>query len=295
MIIVRFRGGMGNQMFQYAFLRYLEMKGATLKADLSEFKCMKTHAGYELDKAFDLHPAEASYKEIRAVADYIPVMHRFPFSRKVFEMLYKKETKRVEAEGPKKSHISEEKYFDMSEDERLHLASSSEDLYMDGFWIKPDMYDDEVLKCFTFSKILDEKYKGTIEDEHSCSVHVRCGDYTGTGLDILGKEYYEKAAEKILSEDADVKFYVFSDDREKAEKLLSPFMKKIVFCDTPASHAYDDMYLMSRCRHHIIANSTFSFWGARLSADKSGITICPKYEDKNNTANRLVHEGWQML
>ena len=86
MIIVRFRGGMGNQMFQHAFLLYLRRLGIPVKADLSEYRCMETHKGYELDKAFGISCEMASAKEIRALADYIPVMHRFPFQSRYFSI-----------------------------------------------------------------------------------------------------------------------------------------------------------------------------------------------------------------
>jgi hypothetical protein len=299
LIIVRFRGGMGNQMFQHAFLLYLRRLGIPVKADLSEYRCMETHKGYELDKAFGISCEMASAKEIRALADYIPVMHRFPFSKQVFQYLYKQQYKKVEKNGHKKSHIEEGVLFSLEENERLTRLRSGEDMYLDGYWIYPELYDDGITDEFSFTGKLYELYKATLgkmKEKKTCSIHVRCGDYTGSALDILDEVYYKKAADHIREKRGeDVCFVLFSDDCERASAMLKKAGIEPVIYETDKRHAYDDMFLMSCCDDNITANSTYSFWGARLNKNSDKLVICPEYEDRDGSINRLAMNEWIRL
>ena len=110
------------------------------------------------------------------------------------------------------------------------------------------------------------------------SVHLRRGDYnTPDGIasfGLLDKDYYDRAANLLLRIYPDCRFYIFSDDVTEAQHIFSSWSKKVIM---PIRSACQDMLLMSSCRHHIIANSTFSWWGAWLGKNPEGITIAPRH------------------
>lgn len=121
-----------------------------------------------------------------------------------------------------------------------------------------------------------------LQEECSVAVHVRRGDYLNPGTyenfgRFCTKEYYDKAIELLKSRLLNPKFYFFSDDMDYVRKEYSG--DNFVYVDRNTDiDSWQDLYLMSKCQHHIIANSTFSYWAAQLSANKSEnhIVIAPK-------------------
>lgn len=127
--------------------------------------------------------------------------------------------------------------------------------------------------------------------KNSCSIHIRRGDYVNTSLDILGKEYYIAAMEFIRKKNPDIIFYVFSDDIGAAKKWLGQ-SNNIRYMDIKDKRSAGvDMMLMSMCEHNIIANSTYSFWGAKLNANPNKIVIAPSKFD-NETDRVLADDDW---
>ena len=137
-----------------------------------------------------------------------------------------------------------------------------------------------------------------LSDDNSVSLHIRRGDYLSIPASSIRQpggiatiEYYKKAIEYMLSIKPQSTFYVFSNEIEWCKKVFDGL--KMVFIDcNRKNYSWRDMYLMSICRHHIIANSTFSWWGAWLCKHKGSITICPerfiqKYETKD-----IYPENW---
>jgi hypothetical protein len=144
-------------------------------------------------------------------------------------------------------------------------------------------YKKIVLKLFRFPKIKDklhQKYLNLINNKNSVAIHIRRGDYLNDPKvryihGILGSDYYKKSISYIKKKLKNPFFFIFSDDIELVKKNFSFFNnKKYIFIDTKSS--INDLYLMSNCKHFIIANSTFSWWGAWLSKNKRKIVCAPK-------------------
>lgn len=125
------------------------------------------------------------------------------------------------------------------------------------------------------------------------AVHVRRGDYLGlSGSPVLGIAYYEQAAARIREQVADPRWLVFSDDIPWC-RIMLPFLRDARFVSGNQERPWEDLRLMAACRHHIIANSTFSWWGAALGRDSGGVTIAPEQWFAGvATAGCLLKPGW---
>ena len=180
------------------------------------------------------------------------------------------------------------------------------DLFLIGYWQSEKYFADvaeEVRKAFRFKHPLEGEAKEIsrqIRSANSVSLHIRRGEYVALE-NIVGKTdlaYYERAAsymnERSKTMGIEVPtFFVFSDDIEWCkEKLKLPFPK--VYLDQASAGPKDShhLQLMSLCRHNIIANSTFSWWGAWLNANPEKIVVAPKRWLPNNTKEDLVPERW---
>lgn len=179
-----------------------------------------------------------------------------------------------------------------------------------GYFQSPRYFDDfrqELLQEFTPVQPLSEnasKYAGLIDEaSESVSVHVRRGDYLrySDTFVILSDEYYRRALARLRSElgaerAKDLRIYLFTDSPADAAQLFAHENVTLVQGNT-GSRSYEDMLLMSRCRHHIIANSSFSWWGAWLgSAD--GLTIAPKdwmVDKRINDTKQIYPQGWIVI
>ena len=164
-------------------------------------------------------------------------------------------------------------------------------------------YKDSILKEFQFSQNnLSEKTK-KMEEVIGCSnsicIHVRRGDYlNGYYYETLGKvcsmDYYKRAVEYIRETIEDPKFFVFSDDPEYVALNLQ--IQDAIYVDfNKGSDSWQDMYLMSRCKHNIIANSTFSWWGAWLNDNPQKIVVAPSRWFANMDNDEIVPPEWIRL
>ena len=187
---------------------------------------------------------------------------------------------------------------------RPEILTLRDDAYLDGYWQSEKYFSDiqdVIRKEFTVKNKPDpinESYLGEIKDCESVSVHVRRGDYvsnptTNQVHGFLGLEYYQKAMNTMLEKIDTPHFFVFSDDPEWAEKNLTT--------DAPTTYVkhngtknYEDMRLMNTCKHHIIANSSFSWWGAWLASNENKIVIGPSRWFRNKDYNDLdrMPENW---
>jgi hypothetical protein len=137
----------------------------------------------------------------------------------------------------------------------------------------------------------------------SISIHIRRGDYvqnkkTGKHHGNCSSEYYKNALDEILSklskgQRENVRLFIFSDDIEWARKNLS-FACPSVFVSNPATPDYEELVLMSKCSHHIIANSSFSWWGAWLDSNPQKIVIAPAkwFNTRQSLYKDIVPSSW---
>lgn len=264
MNIVQILGGLGNQMFQYAFYKSLKLNGkAEVKIDISDFETYKLHNGFELSKVFHIDKGIiAKSNEIEALKDTFP----FFKIRKKINLL-------------KSTHFIEKKVYKF--DEKLLLKDN---LYFQGYWQSNKYFENieqELRNDFNFKIDLFDKNKDIVEkirNTQSCSIHIRRGDYINHRFfrGICDLEYYQKAIKKIKELYPNTVFFVFSNDVNWCKVNLKKDEEFNYIDWNNAENSFIDMYLMSQCKNNIIANSTFSWWGAWLNINKNKVIIKPK-------------------
>ncbi len=148
----------------------------------------------------------------------------------------------------------------------------------------------------------EEGYKNTyeyktIKEAESVSLHIRGGDYHKEPkyANICTKEYYQNAINTILEKQQNAHFFVFTNDTNYAHSITAGFenityVKNANFSKDPGF----DLYLMSKCKHNIIANSTFSWWGAFINNNKTKIVLCPsKWTNaENDVIDNFAIQDW---
>jgi hypothetical protein len=296
MVIVRLNGGMGNQMFQYATARRLALvSNSPLKLDLSWFANIPpedTRRQYELHD-FNSVQDVASPGEVKALQGVD--IARWP---KAVKRLLKCTGLLI-----KQTCVREKNYH--FNPEILHLSG---DIYLDGCWQSAKYFADvKETICQDFSLRLapdpvNACLAETIQGVEAVSVHVRRGDYvadkkTGQYHGVSPLEYYRSAITEITARIANPHYFVFSDEPEWAKSNLRVDAPMVYIEHNGPEKGYEDLRLMSLCRHHIIANSSFSWWGAWLSRNPGKIVIAPQKwfnRDDINTDD-LIPEGWLRL
>ena len=260
MIIIKIKGGLGNQLFQYAVGRALALHHRLpLKLDLTIFKTYKLHR-YLLDQ-FAIQADIATEDEIIKLKGRNNVL--FSALRKAGFV-------------KRKSYLKEKRssYFDVS-------VFKNDDVYLDGYWQNELYFSDireELLRDLTSISSMSDLgvvYMEGIKKRNSVSLHVRRGNYLNLkNFNVLDIDYYMKAVEYIRKNVEKPTFYIFSDDLEWCKNSLG-FLDNCVFVDSTKTEI-DDLKLMSFCQHNIIANSSFSWWGAWLNQNCKKTVIAPK-------------------
>ncbi|BAC09868.1 alpha-1,2-fucosyltransferase [Thermosynechococcus vestitus] len=273
MIIVRLCGGLGNQMFQYAAgLAAAHRIGSEVKFDTHWFDATCLHQGLELRRVFGLELPEPSSKDLRKVlgACVHPAVRRL-LSRRLLRAL-----------RPKSLVIQPHFHYWTGFE---HLTDN---VYLEGYWQSERYFSniaDIIRQQFRFVEPLDPHNAALMDEMQSgvsVSLHIRRGDYFNNpqmrrvhGVDL--SEYYPAAVATMIEKTNAERFYVFSDDPQWVlEHLKLPVSYTVVDHNRGAA-SYRDMQLMSACRHHIIANSTFSWWGAWLNPRPDKVVIAPRH------------------
>ena len=252
-------------MFQYTFFRSIVRHHPEVKvrADLTWFDWNDVHQGYELDKLFGISPARATSSEILFASGQLPVS--VPASRYINRAL------RIFDEGYIRNHCMDE----VSRDRMISLDTRHH-AYLTGFYISEEYYKEDledIRKIFTFKE--DETASSSvmahrIQSSESVSVHVRRGDYLDPiyegKFDLLREDYYRAAVSRMRKIYKEPHFFIFSDDKEFIQGAFDwiPSGERTIVTGNTGSDSWRDMYLMSLCRGNILANSTFSTWGALL-------------------------------
>ncbi len=284
LVSVQLSGGIGNQMFQYAAARALAKRlCAPLQLDLSFFD-RKRHRSYELD-FFTLAPHHrvGNPSATQLVRLRVPLIHGL---------------KRVMGRQLPTYH-EPHFHFDPAF-ERLQAP-----VHLVGHFQSARYFDDcaELVQRELFppvpTDLLSHKVAKAMARSESCSLHVRRGDYIQNSKNkalftMLDSSYYISAL-KYLPEGCVV--YVFSDDMLWARENL-PRIHELVFVeDAQPRCSIADLWLMTQAHHHIIANSTFSWWGAWLAVRRDGLKIAPSRWFVNTThfEEEIVPAAWQRI
>ena len=288
MIIIHLTGGLGNQLFQYAFARSVSHElNSELFLDLSLF----SHTEKRKHVVFGLHPFN-----IKGLVGYYPHVDKTDVG--ITQNQPQNLTKYVEG-TPFPSAIYDYELLKSFEDIQLpayfqgwyqnQIKNGENSFITENFFkINNDLIHDDLkysLPLSYNSKILFEDMK----KYDSIALHIRHGDYEDyPKFGLCTKQYYQNAINMIENELDNPKFYIFTEDHDWVDKNLkfsSPY-EIIRFSEknNTAGRGYAELLkLMSLCEHFIIANSTFSWWGAFLSENKYKIIISPKpwFQDRS--------------
>jgi Glycosyl transferase family 11 len=293
LVIARLIGGLGNQMFQYAAGRALALRrGADLKLDLSGFESYSRRR-YELD-TLPICAAAATGAELAEFG-----VHK---RRSVLiDRIRRKLRLRV---GSAARPVYREPHFHF-DPAMLALGAP---VYLDGFWQSERYFldcSDIIRRELTATDTFDHEnavVAAQIDAVNAVSLHVRRGDYVSDATTnryhgICAPQYYQNALEYIVARTERPHLFVFSDDPEWTQcNLRFPVPTTFVVANS-AERGQSDMALMSRCRHHILANSSFSWWGAWLNPSHEKIVVAPRrwFNAGTPDGRDLVPQAWVRL
>ncbi len=290
-------GGLGNQMFQYAYAKSLLHLGYNVKIDINSF--------YEGQPKKSKKLAKRKY-QLNFYNITIPIatetdIHEF-YKKFFFHKLLKKRKYRV---YPKDSFIEKTLSFDK---QFMHPPQHS---YIIGYFQNENYFKQiksVILNNFSIKGKLSH-YSKTVEQQiiqspTSCSLHIRRGDFlTAKSSDIRYHElcsldYYYKAIDIIKNKNGNTKFFIFSDDLDWVKRNLK-IANSIFVSSNYERIPHEDIFLMSQCNHNIIANSSFSWWGGYLNKYQNKIVIAPENwltnKEENAQIKNIICSNWLRL
>ena len=284
MIVSKLYGGLGNQMFQYAQGYVFTKRHNTIhKLDISSLENPNIYTKrqyalriFAIDNSF-VHPSRL-----------MNVINRL-FHLNINPFLFKT--------------IKEERTTFNS-----NIYNTTGNIYLDGYWQSYryfSNYEIDIRNIFKFRTPLSSQtmqLAREIRNNHSISIHVRRGDYvvdksTNTFHGTCPPNYYRRAIEHFVQQVQDPTFYIFSDDIDWVKKNISTKQNVVYVTHNQANNSWQDMYLMSKCKHNIIANSSFSWWGAWLNTNPNKIVIAPNtwFQDSSISTKDLIPKTWIRL
>lgn len=285
MIIIQMSGGLGNQMFQYALYLKLKKLGKQVKFD--------SISSYHRDNArpvqlavFDIQYPEATKEEMVEMTD-----SSLKFRDRVRRKLKGRKTKEY-----REDHFGYDPNV-LLQDPAYLVGYYQSELYFSDI-------KDEVRKAFTFDEyvITPEtlEMKKRIEETESVSIHVRRGDYLNAEDvygDICTDAYYDAAIEYMLEKHPNATFYLFTNDMTWADFFVHgrEHANIVIVKGNTEYTGYLDMYLMKNCKHNIIANSSFSWWGTWLNDNPDKTVIAPSVWLKNDPGRDIYTDNMILI
>lgn len=282
-LIVKFNGGLGNQMFQWAFARALEKK-TQIKTLLDMSYFYKKYARpFELG-IFNLN--------VESPKDFLTnlkldIIWRFRkklsgrsflginlYSEPCFE--YDKNVFDVKPNTYIEGFFQSEKYFkDIEQDLREDFK----------FTVEPDKENQKIIE--------------QIQSTNSISLHIRRGDYVQKKryqnvYATCSLDYYKRGVECITEQVENPTLFIFSDDKNWVKENLNLPYETVFVDNNSGKKSFEDMRLMSLCKHNIIANSSFSWWGAWLNKNEKKIVIAPEkwFNDEKINQTDVIPSAW---
>lgn len=288
MIVIYLKGGLGNQMFQYAFGRHLaEIHGTVVKMDTSAYDDY-AKLDYVLD-VFNVQGNFASEDEIRNLKEtkaskfqlwFHDLLHSHPLVPKSYV----------------RANFS---HFDPK------ILRLPDNVYVEGYFNSEKYFlgIEEIIRREFVVKTpqsgRDKELSDMIADCNSVSIHIRRGDYVAdptmyTSHGACGIDYYNRCVESLCETVKDPHFFVFSDDPQWSRDNLKLGYPAVFVDHNDMAHGHEDMRLMSQCKHNIIANSTFSWWGAWLNTNKDKRVFAPDrwFVRENKSSDDIIPVEW---
>lgn len=282
-------GGLGNQLFQYAFGQAISDKyGYEVKYDLSYFDNIP--AGDELRK---------------------PFIHRFLMDSQIAtatetELLIRKDKKRLYKVLKQLGLYSYRTRYERPIDGINSIEDIEDNTYLIGYWQSEQYFDnitEKITSTFNFRKLCHDdniiNLAAQMEEASSVSIHIRGGDYL---LDknqaifggICTSDYYNKAIEHIKEKVSNPVFYLFTNDIDWTKNNIKLPYDDITIISEQLSNPEDwvELYLMSRCHYNIIANSSYSWWAAWLNQNSDKIVLAPPKWNQNMENDKIYCDSW---
>lgn len=272
---IKITGGLGNQMFIYAFYLQMRKRFKDARIDLSDMLHYKAHNGYELQRVFGINDNEV----------------RLPkWLKKTIEFLFFK--------------VIIERKQNLETMEAFTKTYAYPWIYFKGFYQSERFFSDvfdEVRQVFKFNpNLANESSRAMLQtiasDQHAVSLHIRRGDYINPKFyqrygTVCNLDYYNKAIDYLKTIDKDVHFYIFSDDMAWVKSNLK--LSNATYIDfNKGKDSWQDMMLMSHCQHNVICNSTFSWWGAWLNANPNKKVIAPSRWFSDIDMPYIIPQEW---
>ena len=287
MVITQLLGGLGNQLFQYSLGRCLAQKNRTsLKLDTSAFVDYPSRA-YALEH-FAVQADVLTNEQLREMGIVGPGKNRFD---RVFTRIF----------GKPRIPVVKERAFEFDPE----VLTTRAPCYLKGYWQSQKYFQpiEELIRSELRVKDPlsgeNQKMADQIASSVAVSLHVRRGDYVTDAVTsryhgTCSPQYYRAAEELMRDRLGPLTLYVFSDDPAWAEDNLR-FPSQAVFAKhNGMARDYEDFRLLTMCQHHIIANSSFSWWGAWLSQNPNKLVIAPKnwFRDARHRTDDLIPPEW---
>ena len=289
MVVVYIAAGLANKMFQYAFSRGLMSHGLDVFLDQTSFQ------------------PEWSFEDI-ALEEVFPNIEIKNAPNNMFSLAYKKDLlsriyRRMSAFFPNNRYLMERPFI---YDELIYKKATSNCIFC-GLW-QTELYfnfcEKDVRRNFVFTPFQDDQniqLAEKMKNENSVAIHIRKGaDYLKRNIwDVTcSVEYYNQAINYLKEHVSNPVFYLFTDNPKWVEENLKDIDYKLVdWNPVSGKQSYRDMQLMSYAKHNIIANSTYSWWGAWLNNNPQKIVVAPKiwFNPKIEKAPYIIPERWIRL
>ncbi|MEJ8756643.1 alpha-1,2-fucosyltransferase [Pontibacter sp. H259] len=275
MIYTKLISGLGNQLFQYAIARHISIiKGVPLKLDLSFYSSQNLRS-FKLDH-YNIEATVASEDEINRIINFHESNTWYDKFKKKMEFLLPPE-KRMSFMKEREWWVFEPQIFE-----------ATKNTYLNGYWQHYKYFENlstQIFKELTLKEQFDYNSNSELknifsEDSSAVSIHIRRGDYITDGnanklMGVLPLEYYFKAISYINETVSSPNYFIFSDDLDWAKENLN-IKAPVTLVDLDGGKKdYVEIDAMSKCKHNIIANSSFSWWGAFLNQNPNKIVISP--------------------
>lgn len=297
MIVTNLIGGLGNQLFQYACGHALAQRhGMPCRVATDLFEGYRLHQGFEVSRVFAVDTPVATAAELRALLGWL----HHPLAR------------RLAARWRPGLWRHGRVCFETATDASALVERLGADAYLHGYWQSERFFAtqaDSLRHALQFRAPLSARNAALLAQMAggvSVSLHMRRGDYVSNPKNRAiyaecGPDYYRAAIDHLLGLHPNAHFYVFSDDLAWARGVLAERLAAVTFVDhNRGADSHNDLRLMSHCHHHVIANSSFSWWAAWLGEGAGAacgkIVVAPRrwYLDPDRGRD-LVPDRWLRL
>lgn len=291
MVIIEMSGGLGNQMFQYALYEAFLNRRIDVRIDTSFYTCIEMKG----------HPEICRFPEVKyktAELHTVSTIRGYGYNDNLIDKI--------------NHHIFQNRKKFFTEDMDAGFQAEifkMKNVYLNGFWQSECYFSDIdqiIRQKYIFPYDISGKNDNNLNmllrkmyNSESVSLHVRRGDYLKKELvsiygNICTLDYYKRAMEYMKSKLEKPVFFLFSDDiKWVKENVFQPGM--IIVNEKSEWDGMTDMYLMSNCKHHIIANSSFSWWGAWLGNNLNKMVVAPTKWYNNYAQTDMICKEWIKL